>query len=219
MWQQKKEWTINKWMNLLIKLCWMKCRFKRVLFWPHCKACGILISQPGIEPMAPSVEAQSLNHLATREVPRRILFKKLFHLCKVQEKAEIIYGAKSQNRSTWREILKRKWSKETCTLTEHSEYWLLLLLFSQPVVSNSLWSPGLQHARPSCPSLSPKVCPNSCPSSHLILWCPLILLPSVSPSIRDLSSESVVHIRWPKYRSFSIRPSNEYSGLISLQTV
>ena len=56
-------------------------------------------------------------------------------------------------------------------------------------------------------------------SSHLILWCPLLLLPSIFPSIKDFSSESAVHIRWPKYWSFSfsISPSNECSGLISLK--
>ena len=55
------------------------------------------------------------------------------------------------------------------------------------------------------------------PSSHLILWCPLFLLPSIFPSIRDFSSESSFHIRWPKYWSFSISPSSEYSGLICLK--
>ena len=55
------------------------------------------------------------------------------------------------------------------------------------------------------------------PSIHLILCHPLLLLPSIFPSIRVFSNESVVHIRWPKYWSFifSISPSNEYSGLIS----
>ena len=55
------------------------------------------------------------------------------------------------------------------------------------------------------------------PSNHLILCCLLLLLPSVFPSIRVFSNESVLHIRWPKYwsLSFSISPSNEYSGLIS----
>ena len=55
------------------------------------------------------------------------------------------------------------------------------------------------------------------PSNHLILYCPLLLLPSIFPSNRVFSNESVIHIRWPKYWSFSfsIRPSNEYSGLIS----
>ena len=56
------------------------------------------------------------------------------------------------------------------------------------------------------------------PSNHLILCCPL-LLPSIFPSIRVFSNESVLHIRWPKYWSFifSISPSNEYSGLISFR--
>ena len=56
------------------------------------------------------------------------------------------------------------------------------------------------------------------PSNHLICCCPLLLLPSVFSSIRNFSNESVLRIRWPKYLSFSfnIRPSNEYSGLISL---
>ena len=55
------------------------------------------------------------------------------------------------------------------------------------------------------------------PSNHLILCCPLILPPSIFPSIRVFSNESVLHIRWPKYWSFSfsISPSSEYSELIS----
>ena len=57
------------------------------------------------------------------------------------------------------------------------------------------------------------------PSNHLILCCPLFLLPSIFPSIRIFSSESVLQIRWPKYWSFSfsISPSNKYSGLISFR--
>ena len=55
------------------------------------------------------------------------------------------------------------------------------------------------------------------PSSHRILWCSLLLLPSIFPSIRDFFNESAVRIKWPKYWSFSICPSNEYSGLISLK--
>ena len=56
-------------------------------------------------------------------------------------------------------------------------------------------------------------------SNHLILCLLLLLLPSIFPSIRVFSNESVLHIRWPNYRSFSfnISPSNEYSGLISLR--
>ena len=52
------------------------------------------------------------------------------------------------------------------------------------------------------------------PSNHLILCHPLFLLPSIFPSIRGFSNESALSIRWPKYWSFSISPSNEYSGLI-----
>ena len=57
------------------------------------------------------------------------------------------------------------------------------------------------------------------PSNHLILCLPLLLLPSIFPSTRVFSSESVLHIRWPKYWSFSssISPSREYSGLVSFR--
>ena len=57
------------------------------------------------------------------------------------------------------------------------------------------------------------------PSNHLILCCPLLLLPSVFPSIRVFSNESALHIRWPKYWSFgfNISPSNEHPGLISFR--
>ena len=90
----------------------------------------------------------------------------------------------------------------------------------------TLWPHGLQPARLPCPSPSPGVCSNSCPLSrwcHLtisfILCLPLLLLPSISPSIRAFSNESALHIRCPKYWSFrfSISPSNEYSGLISFR--
>jgi len=81
---------------------------------------------------------------------------------------------------------------------------------------------GLQHAKLPCPSPSPKVCSNSSiesvmPSNHLILCHPLLLLPSIFPRIRIFSNEWALHIRWPKYWSFSISPSNEYSGLTSFR--
>ena len=94
--------------------------------------------------------------------------------------------------------------------------------FSRSVVSDSLWPHGLQHTRRLCSSPTPGVSSNSWPLSwwcHLILCHPLLLPPSLFPSIRVFSKESVLHIRWPKYWSFifSIRPSNEYSGLISFR--
>ena len=89
--------------------------------------------------------------------------------------------------------------------------------FSHSVVSSSLRTHGLQHARLPYPSPTPGTCSNSCPSYHLFLCHPLLLLPSIFPSIRVFSNESVLPIRWPKYWSisFNINPSNEYLGLIS----
>ena len=81
---------------------------------------------------------------------------------------------------------------------------------------------GLQHVRLPCPSPSPRAYSNSCPLSRDAVQpsChPLLQLPSVFPSIRVFSSESILRIRWPKYWSFSfsISPSNKYSGLISFR--
>ena len=104
--------------------------------------------------------------------------------------------------------------------------------FSCSVVSNSLWPHELQHARPPYPSPTPRVHSDSRPSSR---WChpaisschPLLLLPPIPPNIRVLSNESTLHMRWPKYWSFSfsISPSNtqdlsplEWTGWISLQS-
>ena len=96
--------------------------------------------------------------------------------------------------------------------------------FSHSVVSDSLRPHESQHARPSCPSHSrsppkPMSIESVMPSNHLILCHPLLLLPSVFPSIRVFSNESALRIRWPKYWSFSfnIRPSNEHPGIISFR--
>ena len=88
---------------------------------------------------------------------------------------------------------------------------------------DSLRPHGLQHARLPCPSprslLKLMSIRSVMPSNHLILCCPLLLLPSIFPSIRVFSNESVLHIRWPKDWSFSfgISPSSEYPGLISFR--
>ena len=91
-------------------------------------------------------------------------------------------------------------------------------------MSKSLGPHGLQHNRPPCSSLSPRTCSNSCPLSWWhhptisSLCRSLLVLPSISLSIRVFSNVSVLCIRWPKYWSFSfsINSSNEYSKLISL---
>ena len=89
--------------------------------------------------------------------------------------------------------------------------------FSCSVMSDSLQPHGLQHARPPCPLPTPRV--YLMRSNHLILCCPLLLPPSIFPSIRVFSNESALRIRWPKYWrfSFNISPSNDYSGLISFR--
>ena len=99
---------------------------------------------------------------------------------------------------------------------------MVLLLFSRSVVSNSLQPPGLHLLSFTISwSLVKLMSVESVmPSNHLILCCSLLLLPSIFPSIRVFSNESVLHIRWPEYWnfSFSISPSSEYSGLISFIT-
>ena len=114
----------------------------------------------------------------------------------------------------------------------HNFYCILVcnivcnLLLNHQVMSNSLHPHGLQHPRLPCLSLIiscslPKFMSieSVMSSNHLILYRLLLLLPSVFPRIRVFSSESVLHITWPKYWSFSfsISPSNEYSGLISFR--
>ena len=104
--------------------------------------------------------------------------------------------------------------------------YLLLLLFSGSATSDSLQPHGLQHARLPCPSftisrsfLKLMSIESVMPSNHLVLCHSLLLLTSIFPSIRGFSNGPALHIRWPKYCSFSfiISPSNEYSGLISFR--
>ena len=102
-------------------------------------------------------------------------------------------------------------------------YLFITVQFSCSVLSASLWPQGLQHARPPCPSPTPRVYSNSCPLSQ---WCHPTISSSVVPFSSCLQSfpawvfdsESALCIWWPKYWSFSfsISPSREYSGLIPL---
>ena len=98
-------------------------------------------------------------------------------------------------------------------IPEHSS-----VQFSRSIVSDSLQPHVLQHARLPCPSRTPGAYSNSCPLSR---WCHATISFSVIPfssCLQSFSNESVLHIRWAKYWSFSfnISPSNEYSWLISL---
>ena len=107
--------------------------------------------------------------------------------------------------------------------------WRRILQFSSVQFRNSVmsdsanpWTAAIQASLSITNSHSPPK-PMSIelvmPSSHLILYCPLLLLPSIFPSIRVFSNESVLRIRWPKYWSFSFinSPSNEHPGLISFR--
>ena len=103
-------------------------------------------------------------------------------------------------------------------------YPYLFLLFSCSVVSDSAtpWTAAHKASLSNTNSqslLKLMSLVSVMPSNHLILCRPLLFLPSIFPSIRVFSSESVIHIRWPKYWSFSfgISPSNEYSGVVSFR--
>ena len=115
------------------------------------------------------------------------------------------------------------WTDEWTKKLWYIYTWNTQFQFNPSVMSNSLRPHELQHARPPCPTPTPSLpklmsIKSVMPSNNLILCRPL-LPPSIFPSIRVFSNESALHIRWPKYGSFSfnISPSNEHSGLISLR--
>ena len=137
---------------------------------------------------------------------------------------------KTSIRSLWKETGRRQIG------TQRTENWWIPWVFFLPhisfssvqfscsVRSNLLWPHETQHARPPCPSPTPRVHLNSWASSRWCIQpfhpcCPLLLLPSVLPSIRVFSNKSALRMRWPKYWSFSfsISPSDEHSGLISFR--
>ena len=107
----------------------------------------------------------------------------------------------------------------------HDQAWSLVQ-FTRSVVSNSLWPHELHAAHQASLSITssqsspkPMSTESVVPSNHLIQCHPLLLLPSIFPSITVFSNESALHIRWPKYWSFSfkISPSNQHPGLISFR--
>ena len=117
-----------------------------------------------------------------------------------------------------------RWLPPCYVLTWQRKLWCVFLLLSLSVMSDSLRPHGL-----ACQASLAITNPQSLlklmsiesvmPSNHLILCDHLLLSPSILPSIRVFSNKSVLRIRWPKYGSFSfsIHPSNEYSGLISFR--
>ena len=134
------------------------------------------------------------------------------------------------------ELSKQSWEKRTKLEVSHfltSDYikttvikiaavQFSLVQFSLSVVSNSLRPHECQVSLSITNSrslLKPLSIESVMPSSHLILCRPLLLLPPIPPSIRVFSNESTLHMRWPKYWSFSFRisPSNEHPGLISFR--
>ena len=119
--------------------------------------------------------------------------------------------------------LKVKWKKTVfqtkIMFQENSRLFSCSVQFSRSVVSDSLQPHGLQHARLSCPSPTPAAYSNSCPLSR---WCHPTISSSLIPfssCLQSFLASGSFPIRWPKYWSFSfsISPSNEYSGLISFR--
>ena len=109
-------------------------------------------------------------------------------------------------------------SFSSCTVSAFSSVQLLssVQLFATPWTAAHQASLSITSSRSLLKLMSIK---SVMPSNYLIPCCPLLLSPSIFPSIMVFSNESVLHIRWPKYWSFSfsINPSNEYSGLISFR--
>ena len=170
-----------------------------------------LSSQPGIEPVPPAVGAWGLNCWTTKEAPWSAYWYIVFG-------KQLRNSSASQCDGVWRWAL---WEVIGVILS-HEGGSLHNRILVQSLGHAQLFSTSwLQHARLLCPSLSPRVCSDSCPSCRwcclTILWCPLLLLPSIFLSIRVFSNKSALCIRWPKYYSFSISPSNERSRLISFR--
>ena len=107
----------------------------------------------------------------------------------------------------------QEWAFDSC-------YFCSVQSLSRVRLSATPWIAARQASLPTTNSQSspkPMFIESVMPPNHLILCCPLLLLPSIFPSIRVFPNESALRIKWPKYWSFSISPSDEYSGLISFR--
>ena len=163
----------------------------------HNATCGLLVTQPRIEPAPPALEGQSLKHWTTREVPRKNILGGLWKtdcrkpkmMCVLKQRIQTMcYCSVSQLCPT---LCDPMTAAHQASLS-FTISWSLLKLISNQLVM---------------------------PSKHLVLCRPLFLLLSILPSIRVFSNESPHLIKWPKYWSFSFSssPSNEYSVLISFR--
>ena len=170
---------------------------------------------PGIKPMSPTLQAESL----LSEPPG-----------KPKNTGRVVYPfsrgssqPRNQTRvsSTAGRFFTNGATRETPTGTYCSIIYCCSVTKSCPLWP--LWPQGLQCSSLPRPSLSPRIklmsTESVMPSNHPILCHPLLLLPSIFPSIRVFSNESALDIKWPKYWSFtfSFSPTNEYSGLISFK--
>jgi len=128
-------------------------------------------------------------------------------------------------RFLWNYVIDHYWGIGNLQLFKGLMKWdLTFMLFESLKSKESLWPHGLYHSRLFCPLLFQGLLNFMCIESvmlfnHVILCHPLLLLPSMSPSIRVFSNELAPHTKWPKYCHFCYRisPSNEYSGLISFR--
>ena len=133
------------------------------------------------------------------------------------------FGLQCWEQNVGIKFLSRETNYEAITIIQMLDEFLSSVQFSRSAMSASLRPPWTAACQASLSITNSRNLPklmfleSVMPSNHLILCRPSLLLPSIFPSIRVFSNESVLHIRWPKYWrfSFSIRPSNEYSGLIS----
>ena len=198
--------------------------------WTSCSTPQLLIWETGLTTADDSYNVRMTWRMYTQDSAKSLTRNTLSLECKTPWViiAPSFYGFLIKRKQCLLSYLIKASLFVWCTLiSETLKYFFNKGAFSSvqslSCLSNSLQPHGLQHARLPCQSTTPKTCSNSCPLSrwcHLTICRPLLLLPSIFPSVRVFSKESVLHIRWPKYGIFSvsISPFNEYSGLISSRT-
>ena len=145
-------------------------------------------------------------------LPHQIGWK--FHLCQSTNQFTTP-SLGTDNQQTINTYLLNEWMIPSKIYVQFSSVTQFCLTLCNPMDCSTPGFPVLHHL----PELAQTSIESVMPYNHLFLFCSLILLPSVFPSLKVFSNESALPIRWPKYWSFrfSISPSNEYSGLISFR--